>query len=87
MFSRQLLSTVLIKPIFQHKNFLSTMSNSFKLACIQLSVTTDKTVNLLKAKSKILEASRNGAKVIVLPVSSLLSSWSICFEFFYYYFF
>lgn len=74
MFSRQLLSTVLIKPpihSFQHKNFLSTMSNSFKLACIQLSVTADKTVNLLKTKSKILEASRNGAKVIVLPVSSL----------------
>lgn len=46
------------------------MSNSFKLACIQLSVTADKSVNLLKAKSKILEASRNGAKVIVLPVSS-----------------
>ncbi|CAG8472046.1 13826_t:CDS:10 [Rhizophagus irregularis] len=43
------------------------MSNSFKLACIQLSVTADKTVNLLKTKSKILEASRNGAKVIVLP--------------------
>ncbi|CAB4391910.1 unnamed protein product [Rhizophagus irregularis] len=70
MFSRQLLSTVLIKPPihpFQHKNFLSTMSNSFKLACIQLSVTADKPVNLLKTKSKILEASRNGAKVIVLP--------------------
>ncbi|RIA91993.1 carbon-nitrogen hydrolase [Glomus cerebriforme] len=45
----------------------SIKNNSFKLACIQLSVTADKTVNLLKAKSKILEASRNGAKVIVLP--------------------
>jgi len=40
--------------------------NSFKLACIQLSVEADKSINLLKAKSKILEASRNGAKIIVL---------------------
>ena len=65
MFSRQLFT----KP-FYAKNFLFTMStlNSFKLACIQLGVTADKSANLLKAKNKILEASRNGAKVIVLPV-------------------
>jgi omega-amidase len=60
MFSRQL---------FTNASYTKTMStlNSFKLACIQLGVTVDKSVNLLKAKSKILEASRNGAKVIVLP--------------------
>ncbi|CAI2180419.1 2485_t:CDS:10 [Funneliformis geosporum] len=45
----------------------SSTYSSFKLACIQLSVTSDKNANLINAKSKILEASRNGAKVIVLP--------------------
>lgn len=84
MFSRQLF-TVLRKPkihSYQYtKNFLFTMSslNSFKLACIQLHVTADKSDNLLKAKSKILEASRNGAKVIVLPVYCVK-----LFEFFFF---
>ncbi|CAG8701065.1 11433_t:CDS:10, partial [Ambispora leptoticha] len=41
--------------------------NSFKLACIQLLVTKDKLKNLKNARSKILEAAREGAKVIVLP--------------------
>ncbi len=79
MFSRQLSKAVQNPKFhsFQYKKiFLSTMSstnyNSFKLACIQLGVTADKSVNLLKTKSKILEASRNGAKVIVLPVPIIL---------------
>ena len=78
MFYR-LTSTVLRKPkIHSYKNCFFTMSSinnkSFKLACIQLAVTADKSANLLKAKSKILEASRNGAKVIVLPVSIILNT-------------
>ncbi|CAG8581679.1 55_t:CDS:10 [Ambispora gerdemannii] len=41
--------------------------NSFKVACVQLLVTKDKLKNLKNAKSKILEAAREGAKVVVLP--------------------
>ena len=44
-------------------------SNSFKLACIQLAVGSNKRTNLDRAKGKILEAARGGANVIVLPVS------------------
>nr|CAG8502708.1 523_t:CDS:10 [Entrophospora candida]CAG8641475.1 5150_t:CDS:10 [Entrophospora candida] len=39
----------------------------FKLACIQLAVTSNKQTNLTNAKNKILEASNNGAKLIILP--------------------
>ncbi|RHZ75250.1 hypothetical protein Glove_216g105 [Diversispora epigaea] len=42
-------------------------TTTFKIACIQLSVTSDKSENLKKAKNKIMEASKNGAKLIVLP--------------------
>ena len=44
-------------------------SNSFKLACIQLAVGSNKRTNLDRAKGKILEAAREGANVVVLPVS------------------
>ncbi|CAG8537043.1 23503_t:CDS:10 [Cetraspora pellucida] len=40
---------------------------SFKIACIQLAVSSDKSKNLTNAKNKILEASKNGAKIICLP--------------------
>ncbi|CAG8440544.1 6147_t:CDS:10 [Scutellospora calospora] len=40
---------------------------SFKIACIQLAVSSDKSKNLINAKNKILEASKNGAKIICLP--------------------
>ncbi|CAG8568293.1 1965_t:CDS:2 [Diversispora eburnea] len=42
-------------------------TTTFKIACIQLSVTSDKPENLKRAKNKIIEASKNGAKLIVLP--------------------
>lgn len=43
------------------------LSRPVKLALIQLSTTSSKTQNLSSARSKVLEASRAGAKIIVLP--------------------
>ncbi|CAG8602884.1 7272_t:CDS:10 [Acaulospora morrowiae] len=41
--------------------------SKFKISCIQLAVSSDKSLNLQNAKNKILEASKNGAKLVVLP--------------------
>jgi hypothetical protein len=41
----------------------------FKLALIQLAVTSNKANNLKHARERVLEASKNGANVVVLPVS------------------
>lgn len=38
-----------------------------KLTCIQLASGSDKAANLSHARDKVLEAARNGAKIIVLP--------------------
>ncbi|KAL0942590.1 nitrilase family protein [Colletotrichum truncatum] len=38
-----------------------------KLACIQLASGADKSVNLANARSKVLEAASQGAKIVVLP--------------------
>jgi len=46
--------------------FGSTMT-TFKFAGIQLAVSADKSQNISNAKSKIAEASQNGARVISLP--------------------
>ena len=55
---------------FTFSRKMTTMSsNSFKIACIQLAVGSNKRTNLDRAKGKILEAARGGANVIVLPVS------------------
>ncbi|KNC98081.1 uncharacterized protein SPPG_06492 [Spizellomyces punctatus DAOM BR117] len=42
-------------------------SRSFKLALVQLLVTSSKEANLRNARSKVLEAAKNGANVVVLP--------------------
>ncbi|KAK9678928.1 Omega-amidase nit3 [Basidiobolus ranarum] len=42
-------------------------NNTFKIALIQLHVTDDKEKNLNNAREKVLLASKNGAKVVVLP--------------------
>ncbi|KAJ3168841.1 hypothetical protein HDU88_001168 [Geranomyces variabilis] len=39
----------------------------FKLALVQLRVSTQKDANLLRARSQVLEAARHGANVVVLP--------------------
>lgn len=58
------------------KNAIKTMAKSilaesspFKIALVQLGgVGFNKTVNLAHAREKILEAAKNGAQVVVLPV-------------------
>jgi omega-amidase len=43
------------------------LKQSVKLACIQLAAGADKAQNLANARSKVAEAARAGAKIIVLP--------------------
>lgn len=45
----------------------SSAARSFKLALVQLLVTANKEANLANARSKVLEAAKNGANVVVLP--------------------
>lgn len=47
-------------------------SSPFKLALVQLGgVGADKSKNLAHTREKIFEAAKNGANVVVLPVSNL----------------
>ncbi|KAI9590831.1 putative nitrilase family protein [Syncephalis fuscata] len=39
----------------------------FRLALVQLAVTSHKTVNITQARARVFEAARNGAKVVCLP--------------------
>ena len=41
---------------------------AFRIALIQLAVSSNKAQNVLRAKEKIKEAVSNGAKVVALPV-------------------
>ncbi|KAJ1670661.1 Omega-amidase nit3, partial [Spiromyces aspiralis] len=43
------------------------MSRAFKLALVQLAVGSKKATNLARAHSKVQEAAKNGANVVVLP--------------------
>ncbi|KAI9877617.1 MAG: hypothetical protein M1830_003295 [Pleopsidium flavum] len=43
------------------------LKKPFKLALVQLATGADKAINLSRARSKVLEASRAGASLIVLP--------------------
>ena len=43
-------------------------ASKFKLALIQLGGSADKQANLAKARAQVLEAAKNGANVVVLPV-------------------
>ncbi|KAJ3067612.1 hypothetical protein HDU98_009189 [Podochytrium sp. JEL0797] len=40
---------------------------TFRIALVQLMVTASKEANLLNARTKVLEAAANGAKIVVLP--------------------
>ncbi|GKT91008.1 nitrilase family protein [Colletotrichum tofieldiae] len=46
---------------------LPVLKRPVKLACIQLASGADKAVNLANARAKVLEAARDGAKIVVLP--------------------
>ncbi|KAG2190142.1 hypothetical protein INT46_005187 [Mucor plumbeus] len=55
-------------------NFIRKMSNTvlstcspFKLALVQIGAGADKSKNLSHARDKIIEASKNGAQIVVLP--------------------
>lgn len=43
------------------------LQKPLKLALIQIAASADKAANLARARTKVLEASRNGAKLVVLP--------------------
>ncbi|CAO3620193.1 unnamed protein product [Cunninghamella blakesleeana] len=57
-------SSILRKPVMSS---VLSPSSPFKLALIQLAVGADKSSNLQHARSKILEAAKQGANVVVLP--------------------
>ncbi|KAK6539111.1 hypothetical protein TWF694_010647 [Orbilia ellipsospora] len=46
---------------------MSILKQPFKLALVQLATGADKTTNLARAKTKVLEAAREGANIVVLP--------------------
>jgi omega-amidase len=46
---------------------MATTTGKFKFAGIQLAVGADKAANIANAQSKIVEAAKNGARVITLP--------------------
>jgi predicted amidohydrolase len=45
----------------------SVLRKPLKLSCVQLACGADKAANLLRARSKVLEAARSGANLVVLP--------------------
>ncbi|KAI0007450.1 carbon-nitrogen hydrolase [Xylariaceae sp. FL0662B] len=62
----------LIRPLLARKMATSSspspvLKKPIKLACIQLASGPDKASNLTHAREKVLEAARDGAKLIVLP--------------------
>ncbi|CEP16397.1 hypothetical protein [Parasitella parasitica] len=48
-------------------NAILSSCSAFKLALVQISIGSDKSKNLERTREKIIEASRNGAQVVVLP--------------------
>jgi hypothetical protein len=50
---------------------INVQGSPFKLALIQLAVTISKKTNLKHAHDRVMEASKQGAKVVVLPVSGI----------------
>lgn len=46
---------------------MTLLKKPLKLALVQLATGADKTANLARARSKVLEAASNGAKLVVLP--------------------
>lgn len=49
-------------------SFFYFLISEFRIALIQLAVSSNKAQNLLRAKDKIKEAVSNGAKIVALPV-------------------
>lgn len=56
--------------IHSKRQGLDTMR--FKVGLVQLRVGKDKLANLERMRAKVLEASKNGAELIVLPVRNVI---------------
>ncbi|KAH6697146.1 carbon-nitrogen hydrolase [Plectosphaerella plurivora] len=54
-------------PIRTMASTSSPLKQPVKLACVQLSSGADKDANLSRARSKVLEAAKLGARIVVLP--------------------
>ncbi|KAI9287002.1 carbon-nitrogen hydrolase [Umbelopsis sp. AD052] len=54
-------------PSYSRPMSVAVRGSPFKLALVQLAVTADKDKNLKHARAKVLEASKNGANIVVLP--------------------
>ena len=52
-------------------NVFNCAFSAFRIALIQLAVSSNKAQNLVRAKDKIKEAVSKGAKIVALPVSML----------------
>lgn len=50
-----------------HTDMTSLLKQSVKLALVQLACTADKAHNLAHARTKVLEAAKRGAQIVVLP--------------------
>lgn len=61
-----------IVSAFSRQMSVQVQASPFKLALIQLAVTSNKADNLKHARNRVLEASKNGANVVVLPVRCAL---------------
>ncbi|KAI1389649.1 carbon-nitrogen hydrolase [Hypoxylon trugodes] len=67
--------TRILSPLINPTIIARTMATSnapvlqqpIKLACIQLASGSDKSANLAHARDKVIEAAKNGAKLVVLP--------------------
>ena len=67
------------------------MKNNFRIAVCQMNVVDNKEINLDKATKMICEASKNGAKMVILPemfncpydtnkFQDMLSQWIIVYH-------
>lgn len=65
---RPVLSTTTTHRLFPRSMSVLAPASKFKLALIQLLGSPDKSANLARARDKVLEAAKNGANVVVLPV-------------------
>ena len=52
---------------------MTAQARAFRIALVQLAVGADKATNLSQASEKVREATKNGANIVVLPVSLILT--------------
>merc|ERR1711939_1249326 len=62
-----------------HLTMSKILKQPLKLALVQLSTSADKTANLTRARSKVLEATSKGANLVVLPEYGKIAV-AICYD-------